>query len=186
MKKINLQNIDIDLFEKTFERFKKFVVSDFEFNFTNFELSTKSEDFDKWHLVTLGSFYGGNLFRKNNKLEIHKIQECKIPFKISYTSPKINLTTEWNNIIEITPGFLNSAEPFLTEKLENQISEKSKMILKNALPFFNFNQSPFFSEINNNNLKYAYFIIKENLIFIKVETENAEITTIFKISWNEI
>jgi hypothetical protein len=181
MKQIKLSNIDIELFKKSFSNFKIFVTSDFEFDFESQELSTNSSDFDKWHLVTLASFYGGDLFRKNNELVINASQAVNITFAIDYNLPKISFNTKWNDRIELNPAYLHSADLYLTNKLDNILSEKSKLIIKEKIPNFDFGQSVFFSP-----KKYAYVIINKTLVFIMAEKNNAEITHIFEVSWNEI
>ena len=181
MKKIRLSNIDLELFKDSFSNFKKFVTSDFEFDFVSKELSTKSIDFDKWHLVTLATFYGGDLFRNNNELAFSDFQAVQIPFKIDYNLPKITLTTKWNDKIEFNPAYLHSADFYLTANLIKMISENSKLILKDKMPYFDFDQSVFLSK-----KKYAYFIKNKTLVFIETENYNAEITHLFEISWYEI
>ena len=179
--KIKLQNIDLELFKTSFSNFKRFVKSDFEFDFVNLELSTSSVDFDKWHLITLASFYGGDLFRKNKELVIKTFQEVNIYFKIDYNLPKISFETKWNDKIEFNPAYLNSADFYLTDKLTNILSENSKIILKEKIPNFEFGQNFYFAKN-----KYAYIIINKTLIFILTENNNAKITHLFEIDWNEI
>lgn len=181
MKQIKLSNIDIELFEKSFSNFKRFVSSDFEFNFESQELSTKSLDFDKRHLVTLASFYGGDLFRKNNELVINNFQTVDITFKIDYNAPKIAFITKWNDRIELNPAYLHSADFYLVHKLDNILSEKSKLIITEKVPNFDFRQSIFLSP-----KKYAYVITDKTLVFILTEGDNAGITHLFEISWNEV
>lgn len=181
MKAIKLTNIDIEIFKDAFSNFKKFVSSDFEFNFENCELSTSSDDFDKWHLVTLATFYGGDLFRKKNEIVIEGFQLVNISFKIDYNLPKVKFKSKWGDIIELTSAYLHSAEFFLTDRLIKMISENSKLILKENIPDFDFEQSVFLDS-----KKYAYFMTNKTLVLIQTKGDNAKITHLFKIRWNEI
>jgi hypothetical protein len=180
MKTIRLTNIDIEIFKNSFSNFKKFVSSDFEFNFDNFELSTSLDGFDKWHLVTLATFYGGDLFRKKNEIVIEEFQSVNISFKIDYNLPKVKFKSKWGDIIEFNPAYLHSADFFLTDKLSKILSEHSKLILKENEPDFNFGQSIFLSS-----KKYAYFITNKTLVLVLTERDNAQITHLFQIRWNE-
>lgn len=181
MNRIKLSNIDIELFRNSFTNFKRCVMSDFEFDYDNLELLTNSKDFDKWHLVTLASFYGGDLFGKNHEIIINDFQLTDLTFKIDFNVPKIKLITQWNDKIEINPAVLHSADFFLTNKLENKLSKKSKLFIKEKMPLLDFNQSVFQSPH-----QYAYFISDNTLVFILTERENAKITHLFKVAWNEI
>ena len=181
MKTIKLTNIDIKIFKDAFSKFKKNVSSDFEFDFDNFELSTSLDDFDKWHLVTLATFYGGDLFRKKNEIVIEEFQPVNISFKIDYNLPKVIFKSKWDDIIELNPAYLHSADFFLIDKLIKMLSQNSKLILKENAPDFDFAQSVFL-----NNKKYAYFISDKTLVLILTERDNAKITHLFQIRWNEI
>lgn len=181
MKTIKLTNIDIEIFKEAFSNFKKFVLSDFEFDFDNFELSTKLDVFNKWHLVTLASFYGGNLFRKKNEIVISGYQSVDISFKIDYNLPKVKFKSKWDDIIELNPAYLHSADFFLTDKLIKMLSENSKLIIKDIAPNFDFRQSVFL-----NSMKYAYIITNKTLVLILTERDNAKITHLFEIRWDEI
>jgi hypothetical protein len=181
MKAIKLTNIDIDIFKNAFSNFKKFVSSDFEFDFDSFELSTSLEDFNKWHLVTLATFYGRDIFRKKNEIVIDGFQSVNISFKIDYDLPKVKFKSKWDDIIELSPAYLHSADFFLTDKLIKMLSENSKLILKKNAPDFDFGQSVFL-----NSKKYAYFITNKTLVLILTERDNAKITHLFEIRWNEI
>lgn len=181
MKAIKLTNIDIEIFKNAFSNFKKFVSSDFEFNFENCELSTNLDDFDKWHLVTLATFYGGDLFRNKNEIVIEGFQSVDISFKIDYNLPKVKFISKWDDNIELNRAYLHSADFFLTDKLIKILSENSKRILKENAPDFDFGQSVFL-----NSKKYAYFITNKTLVLIQTERDNAKITHLFKIRWNEI
>ena len=181
MKTIKLTNIDIEIFKDAFSNFKKFVSSDFEFDFDNFELSTSLDGFDKWHLVTLATFYGGDIFRKKNKIVIDGFQSVDISFKIEYNLPKVKFKSKWGDNIELNPAYLNSADFFLTDKLIKMLSENSKLILKENVPDFDFGQSVFLSS-----KKYAYFITNKNLVLLFTGRDNAKITHLFEIRWDEI
>ena len=181
MTTIKLTNIDIEIFKNAFSNFEKFVSSGFEFNFDSLELSTSLDDFDKWHLVTLAQFYGGDIFRKKNELEIIGFQLVNIEFKIDYNLPKIIFKSEWNDNIELNPAYLNSADFFLTNKLIKILSNNSKQFLKDNVPDFDLGQSVF---LNSN--KYAYFITHNTLVLIRTEGYSAKITHLFKTKWNEI
>jgi len=181
MKTIKLTNIDIEIFKDSFSNFKKFVSSDFEFNFDNYELSTSLDDFDKWHLATLATFYGGDIFRKKNEIVIDGFQSVNINFKIDYNLPKVKFKSKWDDIIELNPAYLHSADFFLTDKFIKMLSANSKLVLKENAPDFNFGQSVFL-----NSKKYAYFITNKTLVLIITEGENAKITHLLKIRWNEI
>lgn len=181
MKTIKLTHIDIGLFKDAFLTFKKFVSSDFEFNVENSELSTSLDDFDKGHLVTLASFYGSDLFWKKNEIIIEEFQSVNINFKIDYNSPKVKLKSNWNDIIELNPAYLDLADYYLTDKLINVISENSKLTLMENLPDFDFEQS-----VLLNSKKYAYFIANKTLVLIQTKGDHAKITHLFKVRWNEI
>lgn len=181
MKTIKLTNIDIEIFKNSFSNFKKFVSSDVEFDFDNFELSTSLDDFDKWRLVTLATFYGGDLFRKKNQIVIKGLQTLNINFKINYNLPKVRFESKWGDILELKPAHLHSADFFLTDKLIKMLSENSKLILKENVPDFDFGQAVFL-----NRKKYAYFITNKTLVLIETEKDNAKITHLFEIRWNEI
>jgi hypothetical protein len=181
MKTIRLTNIDSEIFKNAFLNFKKFVSSDFEFNFDNFELSTRLDDFDKWHLVTLAQFYGGDLFRKKTEIEFIRLQSVDIPFTIEYDLPKITFKTAWNDNIEFNPAYLNSADFFLTDNLVKILSNNSKQLLLDNEIDLNLGQSVCLSSI-----KYAYFIVDKTLVLILTERYNAKVTHLFNIKWNEI
>ncbi len=187
MRKIELSNINQPEFIKAFDSFKRFVNSDIEYNKTLNEIYTTSKEFDKWHLMTLASFYGGNLFRATNQLKLIQHQLCDIVFEKSYDSPIVKLKTDWNEEIEIRPILMFDADSFITEKLVNAMSINSKTQLIEKMPNFNTEQSVY--RITEEALKfdnYAYIIIKNTLIFIKDEKEKATITNLWKIEWNEI
>ncbi|MBV7441703.1 hypothetical protein KRX57_09745 [Weeksellaceae bacterium TAE3-ERU29] len=179
MKAIKLTNIDIKIFKDAFSNFKRFVSSDFEFNFENCELSTSLDDFDKWHLVTLATFYGRDLFRKKNEIVIEGFQFVNISFKVDYNLPKVKFKSKWGDIVELNPAYLYSAELFLTDRLIKMLSENSKLILKENIS--DFEQSVFLDS-----KKYAYFMTNKTLVLIQTEGDNAKITHLFKIRWNEI
>lgn len=181
MKEIQLQNIDIELFEISFSRFKKCVTSDLEFDFDARVLKTKSIEFDKGHLVALGSFYGGDQFIKRMELVINQVQKICISFEIGYNLKAIDIWTDWGDDVEFNPANLYSAELYWTDKLGKVLSVKSKQILKGVLPDFDFNQSAF-----KNNKRYAYFVLHRTLVLILVDGDNAEISHLFNVGWNEI
>ena len=181
MKTIKLTNIDIEIFKNVFSNFKKFVSSDFEFDFDKSELSTSLDDFNKSHFLTLATFYGGYIFRKKNKIVIDGFQSVNISFKIDFNLPKVKIKSKWDDIIELNPAHLNSAEFFLTDKLIKMLSENSKLILKENIPDFDFGQS-----VTLNIKKYAYFISNKTLVLILTESDNAKITHLFEIRWYEI
>jgi hypothetical protein len=181
MKTIKLSNIDVEIFRDSFFNFQKFVTSNFEFDFDNLELSTSSDDFNKWHLVTLATFYGSDLFRKNNEIIIDEFQLTNINFKIDYNLPKLRFKSNWNDNIEFDPAYLHSADLFLTSKFVKLLSINSAQILKENAPNFNLEQS-FFMDSE----KYAYFMTDKTLILIKTKGNNATVTHLFKIRWNEI
>ena len=180
MKTIKLTNINIEIFKESFLNFKKFVSSDIEFNFGTYELSTKLDDFDKWHLVTLAQIYGGDIFRKQNELEIVNTESVNIHFEIDYNLPSVKYTSEWNDEIEFYPAYLNSADFYLIDKLNRILSNPSKQIIKDQIHDFDFGQSVFL--VN----KYAYFISNKTLVFIKTNGNKARITNLFELNWNEI
>lgn len=60
------------------------------------ELSTYSDEFNKWHLVTLASFYGGDLFKRTNELEIVDVELIALKFKIDYNLPKVEIRSKWS------------------------------------------------------------------------------------------
>jgi len=187
MKKIKLPNINQSEFIKAFESFKKFVNSDIEYNNYLNEIHTASKEFDKWQLMTLASFYGGNLFRATNELRLIEHQLCDVVFEKAYHSQSVELKTEWNDEIEIKPILMFDADSFLTKKLVNSISNNSKKQLIEKMPTLNTEQSVY--RVTKEAMKFehfAYIIIKSTLIFIRDEKEKATITNLWKIEWNEI
>jgi hypothetical protein len=181
MKTIQLKNIELEVFESAFSNFKKFVSSDFEFDYQKQELSTYLDEFNKWHLVTLASFYGGDLFKRTNELEIVDVEQIEFKFKIDYNLPKVEIRSKWGDVIEFNPGHLHSADYFLTDNLNKMLSETAKYILQQNVPGIETIQSVFLS-----NKKYAYFISKDTLVIILAENNDAVVTKLFKIRWNEI
>lgn len=181
MKQMKLSNINLEIFEKSFLNFKKLVSSDFEFDPDNQILKTNSEDFEKWHLVSLASSYGSDLFVRESKLLIIGYQSTNISFEIDYNQQAINFSTNWKQVIEFNPAHLCSADLFLTNKLGEILDEKSKITIKEKMPDFEFNQSIFQAS-----KKYAYFIMDNTLVFVMTEKDKAEINHIFEICWNEV
>lgn len=181
MKQIKLSNIDTEIFRDSFKNFKRFTTSDIEFDCETLELRTNSTDFDKWHLITLASFYGGDLFRSNNEIVISEFQPSNIKFVIDYNQPNVRFTTNWKDNIEFNPAILNSADYFLTEKLYKSLSDESKLFIKEKMPFSVFEKSSLLST-----KQFGYFIFCNTLVFVLTEREKAEITHLFKVNWNEI
>ena len=187
MKKIKLSNINQSEFDKAFESFKKFVNSDIAYNNELNEIFTNAKEFDKWHLMTLASFYGGNLFRATNELELIQHQLCDIAFEKTYDSPSVKLKTDWNDEIEIKPSIMFDADSFLTKKLVDAMSNDSKTKLLKKMPTFNIEQSVY--RVTKEALEFehfAYIKIEDTLVFIRDEKEKATITNLWKVEWNEV
>jgi hypothetical protein len=182
MKKLKLSHINQSFFEQSFQRFKKNLQSDFEYSVENQELTTNSFDFDKWHLVTLAISYGSNVFINSSEIRIDEHQICGIKFNKKYDTPIVNLTTNWNEKVEVNPALLFFADAFLTQKLTNLLSDQSKNFLKQKMPSFNFEQTVY----GLNAKRFAYLIVSNTLVFIQDNENTGEITDLFKISWYEI
>ncbi|UZR96793.1 hypothetical protein [Chondrinema litorale] len=184
MKTLNLKNIRKEEFESAFNSAKKFVSSDFVFDNETQALTTPSEEFDKWHLVTLGTSYGANVFRSKMRLRILQYQDCNIRFEKRYGASKVQITTDWRDEIEIPIHVLFSADSYMLNKFYNYLNDKSKEFLHKKMPKLDAKQSVYLN--GTDYYKYAFNIFKSTLVLINVNGESALISDLWKVEWYEI
>lgn len=185
MKTLNLENIKAKEFDDAFNGFKKFVSSDFIFDSENQCLTTNSEEFDKWHLVTLGTSYGANLFRNKMKLRLLQHQDCNLEIEKSYDTPNVKMKTDWGDQIEIPTHILFSADSYMLNKFYNFLNDESKELLHRKMPKLTPKQSVYSGD-SDDYFRYAFNIFENTLVLIKENQESALIGDLWKVEWYEI
>lgn len=183
MKSLSLKNIKKEEFENAFNGFKKFVTSDFVLDTDTQSITTPSEEFDKWHLVTLGKSYGVNLFRSKMRLRLLQHQECNIELKKSYGVPNVKMTTHWADEIEIPIRILFSSDSYILNKFYGFLNDESKEFLHRKMPKLNAEQSIYLNDLDY--FRYAFNIFKNTLVLIKENQDSAQITDLWKVEWYE-
>lgn len=184
MKTLNLKNIKKKEFESAFNSFKKFVSSDFVLDNDTQSITTPSEEFDKWHLVTLGKSYGANLFRSKMRLRLLQHQDCNIELKKSYAVSNVKMATDWADEIEIPIHILFNADSYILNKFYDFLNNESKEILHRKMPRLTVDQSIYLNNVDY--FRYAFNIFKNTLVLIKENQDSARITDLWKIEWYEI
>ena len=184
MKILNLRNIKSEEFGDAFNGFKKFVSSDFVFDDETKTLTTNSEEFDRWHLVTLGTSYGAKLFRSKMKLRILQHQDCNIEIEKRYDVPNVKMTTDWADEFEVPVQVLFSADSYMLSKFYDYLNDESKEFLHSKMPKLSPKQSVYSN--NADQFRYAFNIFKNTLVLIKENQDSAQITDLWNVEWYEI
>ena len=145
-------------------------------------ISTKEHEFNNWHLAEFGRFYGANIFRNNNVLELVEIEEINFQFNKPEKSQSIFIKNKWNKSIEFKTFYLNCAEAFSTNVLANSLSESGIEQLNRKYPELKLENDTYKHSYN-----YAYQIIDEILLVIAYnrDSKKGTIENLFKTEWHE-
>ena len=183
--KFELKISDKGIFEKAYANLNSFVQSKVKAEFKSddsVEISSDESDNYKWHLVTLGSLYGGEVFKNNHELSLIEHSSVDIEIPQPFSSNEIKLISNRGEKLIFNPYYLNLSEAYMVNKLESVLNNMDKLKIQNLVTSFNFQQKISF-ELP---IKHAYQIIDQTLIIIKKEAGIFTITNLWKTKWNEI
>lgn len=176
--------VDKDVFKEAVDNFQRFLNSDIKIRI---EEGDAIFDFDeseqsRWHLFTLASFYGSQLFNKRKRLRLLERQTCNVVVPKPITNQPIEIRTDWNQKILFNPVFLLTAESSMIRRFIDMLSEYDQIKLKNANSDIDFAQPVSFKT----EIKYAYQILGNTLILIKEQGELSTIVSLWKVEWYEV
>lgn len=130
MNKLKLNNVAPKKLNTALKDLKSLIYyHSLQFDQSSKELSTNREEFDTWHLVTLGKYYGRNMFRSTMELNLLKHQDCNIPVHKRYNDIKIKIETDWQDCIEVNSYMPKMADYFMVKKLYTVLADDSKKLL---------------------------------------------------------
>lgn len=168
--------VDKDVFKEAVDNFQRFLNSDIKIRI---EEGDAIFDFDeseqsRWHLFTLASFYGSQLFNKRKRLRLLERQTCNVVVPKPITNQPIEIRTDWNQKILFNPVFLLTAESSMIRRFIDMLSEYDRSFKKAydmALAMQAIKDSVFNEEKEN---KLNYIHLKEHeLAKANLEKENA-------------